>query len=523
MNTEETSKQTSTTTQNSGSRTAEAAATAYQSTGIAPDVSALSVDAFGALYSELDTSWDLAEFEFDPSGNDESGHISHDMEETAEPLGASNLKEADPAGSDPSQPNSGSNGLVLPTDPVAADISGTSDGETIFGTHNDDVIEALGGNDFVYAGAGNDEVYGGNGRDVIYGGDDDDTIYGNAKRDHLEGGHGDDNVYGGKGNDTLEGGQGDDNLYGGGGNDLLIGGHHADFFDGGAGIDTVSYADATQGIDVALWMVGQQETGQGLDSFLNIENIIGSDFNDHIVGTIGNNQLEGGDGNDVIDGGFGNDNLIGGDGDDHLSGGAGNDIYNGGDGQDTASFIGSASGIAVNLGSLAPQDTGQGIDSFLSIENLFGSILTDLIYGSDENNILHGHDGGDWIWGGSGNDSLFGDRGTDVLTGGAGDDVLIGGSGYLPEPDGVADAFVFGAFATTGDDLIVDFEDGFDMVFVQQGLGIMDFSDLTIENNEDGDAVAYLTGDFPDGYLGSLTFQGVTAAQLSAADFTFFA
>ena len=522
MKTTVTSKQTSTTTQNASSRTAEAAATGYQTTTGAPDVSALTVDALSSMYAELDSSWDLTEFEFNSTGNDESRLISHDMQERVEALDASDLKEVDLTAGDPSQTNTGSNGLVLPPDPLAADISGTSEGDIIFGTHNDDVIEALGGNDFIYARAGNDEVFGGNGKDVVYGGDGDDTIYGNAKRDHLEGGDGDDDIYGGKGNDTLEGGQGDDNLYGGAGNDLLIGGAHADMFDGGAGTDTVSYEDANQGIDVALWMVGGQQTGQGLDSFSNIENVIGSDFNDRIVGSIGSNRLEGGDGDDVIDGGPGNDVLIGGDGRDWLSGGTGNDIFDGGNGIDTASFIGSASGIVVNLGSNAPQNTGQGIDSFLSIEKLHGSISTDLIYGSEEDNYLFGNEGGDWIWGGGGNDSIHGDGGTDVLTGGAGDDLLIGGSGYNPQSDGVADVFVFGAFATTGDDTIADFEDGVDMVFVQEGFGITEFSDLTIENNEDGDAVAYLTGDFPDGHLGSLTFRDVSAAQLSAADFAFF-
>lgn len=523
MKTTETSKHSTASAQNAASRTAEAAATAYQSSGSAPDVSALSVDAFSSLYSELDTAWDLAEFEFNPSGNDESGLIANDMQETTEPLATSDLKEAGSTGGGVSQPGTGSNSLVLPPDPLNADISGTDEGEVIFGTHNNDVIEALGGNDFIYARAGDDEVFGGNGKDVVYGGDGDDTIYGNAKRDHLEGGDGDDDIYGGKGNDTLEGGQGDDNLYGGAGDDLLIGGHHADFFDGGAGFDTVSYADANEGIDVALWVNGAQQTGHGLDTFVNIENVIGSDFNDHIVGSSGSNRLEGGDGHDTIDGGPGNDALFGGDGDDRLSGGAGNDIYDGGEGEDTASFVGSASGIVVNLGSAAPQNTGEGIDSFISIENVYGSILTDLIYGSSEDNRLHGGDGGDWIWGDAGNDILYGDGGTDVLTGGAGDDVLVGGSGYFPQPDGVADAFVFGAFAMTGNDTIIDFEDGVDMVFVQQGSSIENFSDLTIENNEDGHAVAYLTGDFPDGHLGSLTFQGVTAAQLSAADFTFFA
>ncbi|MBV6623608.1 MAG: hypothetical protein KI793_11830 [Rivularia sp. (in: Bacteria)] len=49
----------------------------------------------------------------------------------------------------------------------------------------------------------------------------------------------------------------------------------------------------------------------GNDTLLNIENVVGSDFNDVIFGGNGNNNLNGGAGNDTLVGGAGNDILVG--------------------------------------------------------------------------------------------------------------------------------------------------------------------------------------------------------------------
>jgi hypothetical protein len=77
------------------------------------------------------------------------------------------------------------------------------------------------------------------------------------------------------GNDTLDGGIGDDFLLGGRGADALI---------GGAGIDTASYWNSSAAVRVDL------RTGQGTganaqgDTFDGIENVIGSRFDDVLVG-----------------------------------------------------------------------------------------------------------------------------------------------------------------------------------------------------------------------------------------------
>ncbi len=109
-------------------------------------------------------------------------------------------------------------------------------------------------------------------------------------------------------------------------------------FDGGDGYDTVSYEwnNNGSGVTVSLAVTGPQNTGgSGTDTLLNIEQLHGSHFNDHLSGDDGNNRLEGKSGNDTLLGAGGNDDLFGDDGNDALQGDAGNDNLNGGTGADT--------------------------------------------------------------------------------------------------------------------------------------------------------------------------------------------
>lgn len=128
------------------------------------------------------------------------------------------------------------------------------------------------------------------------------------------------------GNDTLIGLAGDDVLRGGEGNDVLIGGLGNDTLDGGAGVDTASYADATGPVLVRLDL-RPIETGQGVDRFVSIENVVGSAFADTIYGDAGANTLFGGAGNDRIVAGAGDDVIVGGTGGDAMSGRAGADVF----------------------------------------------------------------------------------------------------------------------------------------------------------------------------------------------------
>lgn len=249
------------------------------------------------------------------------------------------------------------------------DLITTSLGDhTVVGGAGDDVIVAGGGddvlgggddNDNIVAGAGNDEVVGGNGNDTVIGGLGIDTIEGNAGDDELDGNEGGDFIFGGGGDDLLTGGGGDDQLVGGDDDDVLDGGPGNNFLiggdinpDGTLGTDnslndTVTYAGEGTGVNVDISLFGlQQVNGERADAFFgDIENVVGSDFNDTIAGTDGVNNLDGGEGDDRI---YGNA------GDDIIAGGSGQDLLFGNDATGAPDPIGSDRFVFDNTG-LAPQ------------------------------------------------------------------------------------------------------------------------------------------------------------------------
>ncbi len=130
------------------------------------------------------------------------------------------------------------------------------------------------------------------------------------------------------GDDILIGDDSGNKLLGKEGNDFMIGGAGNDVFDGGTGVNTVSYHNAKAGVTVDLSNTAVQDTvGAGHDQLINIQNLLGSDYADHLTGNSLNNVINGGLGNDVINGGAGNDTIIGGLGDNTLTGGAGADTF----------------------------------------------------------------------------------------------------------------------------------------------------------------------------------------------------
>jgi Ca2+-binding RTX toxin-like protein len=115
---------------------------------------------------------------------------------------------------------------------------------------------------------------------------------------------------------VLDGGDGDDIISSGDGDDTITGGAGADTIDGGDGTDTVSYSDAASGITLSLNSGNGHDGDAEGDSVVNVENIIGSDFDDDFTGDGALNQIDGGSGADLISGGNKQDTLTGGDGDD---------------------------------------------------------------------------------------------------------------------------------------------------------------------------------------------------------------
>ena len=169
-------------------------------------------------------------------------------------------------------------------------------------------------------------------------------ITGTVNDDNLIGTDADDEIAGGGGNDGVTGQAGNDVLNGKIGNDALDGGAGNDTIDGGEGTDTVVYQFAPTGVDVVLGegeTIGTASDGyDSIDSLSNLENVIGSDFDDNLTGNSSNNSLTGRAGADAILGLAGDDFITGGAGSDTISGGEGADqfiYFNASEGGDTIS------------------------------------------------------------------------------------------------------------------------------------------------------------------------------------------
>jgi Ca2+-binding RTX toxin-like protein len=178
----------------------------------------------------------------------------------------------------------------------------------IEGTNGDDFIIGSSGNDTIRAKYGKDTVCAGAGEDIVYGGGLDDYLYGEGGNDELFGELQDDKLHGGSGRDLLVGGHGVDEMFGEEGNDWLRGGTNKDVYDGGMNEndnDVASFVTATpsgshaggvNGVVVNLsgetqaGVLAHEARGEGNDEVKGIESVVGSPFNDVIVGSGRPNQ-----------------------------------------------------------------------------------------------------------------------------------------------------------------------------------------------------------------------------------------
>ncbi|MCR5879488.1 calcium-binding protein [Phenylobacterium sp. J367] len=290
----------------------------------------------------------------------------------------------------------------------------------------------------------------------------------------------------------LSGGAGDDFLQGGLGNDTLDGGANTAGDREEVGGDIAGYGDAVAAVtvDLGLQGVAQNTGGGGTDVLINIEQVYGSNFDDTLKGDGGRNFLYGASGADT---------LLGGQGDDGLEGGAGNDLLDGGDGIDIAAFTTATSGVTVDLAITGAQDVGGGLgsDTFVSVEELFGSEHGDTLRGDGAANYIDGQEGADSLVGRAGDDVLLGEDGDDTLDGGAGDDEIRGEDG--------ADTAVFSG--ARADYLISANSDGSIIVTDQRAnspdgtdtlwqVEFLKFSDLTLTASDVGGAL--FGGSGPD-------------------------
>ena len=319
----------------------------------------------------------------------------------------------------------------------------------IIGTQSDDLIVGNNGNDTLSTGAGgNDTVDGGKGDDLLVynisnysetgkgitttfnattntGLITDGTRqinYKNIERLNITGTYYDDLIVGNNGNDTISAGiGGNDTIDGGLGNDLLV-------------YNSVSTEGITWTFN-ATTNTGLITNGANRVSYKNIERLevtlTGTNDDDLIVGSNGNDTIIG---NITFSVGSGRDGY------EDLGIIAGNDTIDGGAGEDLliVNENGDSGGKGIISNFNATTNTGlitggNGRISYKNIERLdiTGTQYDDLIVGSN------------------GNDTLKGGSGNDILTGGKGNDSLIGGYGGT-------DTFAFKSF-NEGVDSIDDF------------------------------------------------------------------
>ena len=282
-------------------------------------------------------------------------------------------------------------------------LEGSAFDDGLFGDNGVNDIRGLLGDDVIEGGAGGDVLDGGAGNDLL-------SYYSSSAAVTV-----DLNLLTASGGDAqgdtisnfedLIGSQFADVLTGNNGDNILEGGAGADVLDGWNGNDAVSYLGSTVAVNVNL------ETGEATggdaqgDTFTRIESIIGSNFDDVLVGTndSGAHVLVGADGNDqLVAGTFGSDLLLGGDGNDLLTNGA-DDTLEGGAGNDT-------------------------IEAFGGRNTLKGGDGNDVLKGGVQIDTAASFNG-DVLDGGAGNDVILADAGHDSIIAGLGDDSIDGGSG----------------------------------------------------------------------------------------------
>ena len=171
--------------------------------------------------------------------------------------------------------------------------------------------------------------------DTLAGNGQDNSLAGGAGKDLLIGDSGVDTLLGEGGPDELRGGPGADQLSGGRNNDILRGDEDNDTLDGDEDVDTVLFTTATAAVTVDL-SIGTA-VGDGVDTVIDVEDVVGSQFDDTITGNAVANLVQGRGGNDDVSGAGGDDELRGNGGDDVLRGGDGNDVLKGGNGADELS------------------------------------------------------------------------------------------------------------------------------------------------------------------------------------------
>ncbi|HJS39716.1 MAG TPA: Ig-like domain-containing protein [Burkholderiales bacterium] len=267
----------------------------------------------------------------------------------------------------------------------------------------------------------------------------------------------------------------------------------------GNGATRVSYISSPTGVTVNLGATGGAFGDfVGSDSYFNVFNVRGSNWDDILNGSSVNDTFEGRGGNDMI---------------------------NGGDGFDLVRYDNGSNGpgtfISTGSGSFTASAGGHATDTLTGIESIRGTNFGDLFdgTGSFQAYTFDGRGGDDTLIGSVQGDTLRGGDGNDLLRGGQGGDLMNGGLGM--------DRFDFDD-PGHGIDTIEDFE-------AVPGVDVLDIADLlafatTYAGGAGGDLSAFVRfenvpagsqlqidrdGAGPEGWQGLANLQGQTDLDLA--------
>jgi Ca2+-binding RTX toxin-like protein len=381
-------------------------------------------------------------------------------------------------------------------------INGSNFADVLTGDAGDNVLWGNGDDDFLIGLGGADQLLGGDGRDrVIYEASPEGVTI-NLLTNSASGGDatGDqfisiEDVTGSDFADSLTGDFFDNRLDGLGDDDILAGLGGADQLYGGDGKDTVDYSLSSHGI--LLGVTVDLGAGRGYnydaegDTYFSIENVIGSEASDLLIGNGDDNVLDGHGGGDHFGGSAGADTFIGSD-----------DI-----GADIADYSLSPWGVTVNLQTNVNYGGDAEGDKLINIEWVYGSKNPDTITGDGKDNSLLGLDGDDTLNGGEGNDVLSGGADNDTLYGGLGRDDSNGMDG--------ADTFVYTSvkesfYAFDTSNAALGPQRLYDGIFnFEHGIDKLDLTKIDANTSVVGDQAFHVVASFTH-HAGELTISAPT-------------
>ena len=261
-----------------------------------------------------------------------------------------------------------------------------------------------------------------------------DTLVGNVGSDIIRSSDGQDLLFGYSGDDQING------MATSSGGDTIIAGVGADTVNGTSGSDFI-WADkmTSESIEAKISLFSQAVNAASKISVLYRESLDlgegkGDTVNsgtgtDIVFGGNGKDSINGGDGADTLTGDGAIDTLLGGLGNDILFGGSDGDMLNGNGGDDIAAYwLSSETGIKIDMSTTAASTGGAKNDTYISIEEIQGTLGNDTITGSTSGDLKKIRGDGDPAQTNTGgNDSIVaGDNAIDVY-GGRGADTIFGG------------------------------------------------------------------------------------------------